>query len=264
MSMMRNAASRLALPTLLVLATAGVAGGQVGQATLAEQLRNGDRATRMTAAHSASLMSVEAIGPELRGALITALEREGRIKAEEWRGERERVDEPMLIARLALVVSRFGTPNTIEGLASAISTSPPATHALAQFGEPAAEAVLRLLTANPGAPATVISSGLIALRYIVELADERPLSLRTFERIRQQALDCLTSTSSHTVLGRAIDLAMVLDDPELRGIVQTLANDMDEVRARGITTPRYIEAVQERARDRLAGEPPQPRCCRSW
>ena len=61
------------------------------------------------------------------------------------------------------------------------------------------------------------------------------------------------------VLRLAIDLAIVLDDPVLRGRVTELASDAAKVRSLGITDPYDVEKTQSDARDRLAGVPPLPR-----
>jgi len=51
---------------------------------------------------------------------------------------------------------------------------------------------------------------------------------------------------------------VVLNDAGLRGIVEALASDPNEVIARGVTDPGDIARTQKWAADRLAGVPPLP------
>ncbi len=129
---------------------------------------------------------------------------------------------------------------------------------LAAFGEDAAPAVLAVVT-SAESDRDGVETGLMALRFMVEGATERPLSAGTRERIRLAAQQWLTARpQSILTLAAAIDLAAVLGDPDVRRILESLASDPDAVRSRGIDG-RSIEWIQKRAADRVAGVPPLPR-----
>ena len=75
--------------------------------------------------------------------------------------------------------------------------------------------------------------------------------------LKQRFLARFASTG--VTLRWAIDLAMVLDDPDLTLIVSLLAYDSEAVTARGVTDPDVVRQTQQRAIDRLAGIPAMPR-----
>ncbi len=128
---------------------------------------------------------------------------------------------------------------------------------LAEFGEAAAPAVLAVVTPAE-ADREVVASGLLALRFMVEGAGQRPLSAGTRERIKRAAEQWLAARQqSILTLGAAIDLAAALGDPDLRRILESLASDANAVASRGIDGS--IERIRKRAADRLAGVPPLPR-----
>lgn len=106
-----------------------------------------------------------------------------------------------------------------------------------------------------------VNQGLIALRFMVEGAGESPLSRESLEATRRAAELRLMERRPGigSTLRRAIDLAIALDDPDLRRVVESLASDRAEVIRRGVTESYVIELTQTRAADRLAGRPPLPR-----
>jgi TfoX/Sxy family transcriptional regulator of competence genes len=60
-------------------------------------------------------------------------------------------------------------------------------------------------------------------------------------------------------LSYAIDLAAVLDDVELRRILEGIATFQEDVLVRGVTDPQLVQKIQERAAERLAGHSALPR-----
>jgi hypothetical protein len=142
-------------------------------------------------------------------------------------------------------------------LAGALGTSPPALFALADFGEPAAQPVLDVVTSTDDA--SVVMDALTSLRLMAEGVGARPLATKTLRDIRRVAEQRLTGKQSVTTLWKAIDLAVVLKDPDLRRTVESLASDANAVVARGISDPELIRQTQMLAADRLAGVPPLPR-----
>lgn len=230
---------------------------RVSQNELARQLIQGNETERSTAFGMVRAIGTQRIDPNLRAALITALEREGSLNAQRRRGEIEFQKNPELIAGLAHLVAEFRDPRSISALAGALGASPPAVFALADFGEPAAQPVLDVVTSTDDA--SVIMDGLTSLRLMAEGVGARPLTTKTLNDIRRVAEQRLTGRQFVTTLWRAVDLAVVLNDPDLRRTVELLASDESAVVARGITDRELIEATQKLAADRLAGVPPLPR-----
>lgn len=238
---------------------------QVDQVALAQELlrdnvQGWSRAVEVAAGHIEA-GDAEKIGPELRAALITLLERKHRI-IEETRRRGEflaNVDDPEFIARVAYVVAGLRDPRSISALSKADYAPRPVIQALAAFGERAAPALLAVVTSTESHH-NEVDHCLLALRVIVEGSGARPLSAETLDEIRRAAQQRLTERQqSFTTVWRAIDLAMVLDDPDLKRIVEALALDRNEVVARGVEAPDLIERTQKHAAQRLAGVPALPR-----
>lgn len=241
------------------------ADAQADQRALAEQLLGEDARQTWSALVAVERLGPDSTGPELREALVAALHREANLHAERYwhdaRGEPwvqyERGAE--YLAHLTRAVIALRDPRAIDALAAAVGTGSTATPwALADFGDGAAPAVLDIVT-SPGSAEHQVNGALMTLRVMAEEREIRPLSAATMERIRCVALRYVTGPQYFTTLWRAIDLAGVLDDPYLRGVLQDIASDPEEVIARGETDPDLIEKTQKRAADRLAGIPPLPR-----
>lgn len=230
---------------------------QINQREIAQQLLEGGPAERAGALGRVRAIDVRSLSPELRSALLTALEREGEVHARRRRGEVGFLDNPDLLPGLTRVVVGFRDAGAIPGLVGALGSSPPAMHGLAGFGERAAPAVLDVLSRDDS-PA-VLMDGLITLRLMVEGAATNPLSPATLNRIRGTAERLLTSKQVVTTLWRAIDLAVALSDPALTRTVESIAADRNAVLARGVSDPDLVARTQQRAADRLAGLPASPR-----
>lgn len=242
---------------------ASTASAQDDQKALAQLILSADTQERARALEAARLLGPQSTGPELRAALFTALEREGGLRAQRYeaglRGDPvEPLSDPEFMLNAARVVADLGDPRAVPALAAALGSGHTVTRTLAAFGERAAPSVLAVAT-SPKTRPTALDHALITLRFMVEGVDEHPLSSGTLEQIRRVAAQRLTGTQDAVTLGRAIDLAVALNDSDLRRIVQAIASDRNEVIARGVTEPDLIERTQTRAADRLAGVPPQPR-----
>jgi hypothetical protein len=166
-------------------------------------------------------------------------------------------DDPQHYLAVIREVARLEDPQAIRALAEAAGTGGTVIRALAGFGQAAASAVLDVVMSD--AKYYTVEGGLITLRIMVERMQIKPLSSATLERIRRAAKQRLTGAQYFTVLWSAIDLAAVLDDRELRGLVEAIAGDPNQAIARGVTTSDLIEMTRRRAADRLAGVPPLPR-----
>jgi hypothetical protein len=232
------------------------AAAQVDQTALARQLLHGDRTEQIVATDRAGGIEPGDVTPALRTALITALEREGRLKEQlarkVSRGDIEYLQTPMLGAKLAMLVIPLDDANAIPGLVWVMNQSGLALFAVADFGEPAVRLVLDAIATT--ASTSLVQAGMMCLRLMIEGAGDRPLSTETLAAIRRVAEERLTEPQRFvTTLWTAIDLATALDDPDLRRIVQSLATNPEAVKARGVEDPRDIKKTQERAADGLAG-----------
>lgn len=251
--------------TALFAAAVGAPAGhaQVDQSALARQILGTNATERSRAVETARSLGAENLGPELRAALIRALEREGEIRAQRYHaGRRGEVVEPMedpeLIAKLARVVAELRDPRAIPALTAALGTGSPVTRALVSFGEDAVPSLLAAVR-SPESIEYVVEGALMTLRFLVEGAGPRPLSATALDGIREAVRQRITGRQYFTTLWDAIDLAMALNDADLRRIVQSLASDREQVVARGIEDPELIEETQRLASERLAGVPPKSR-----
>ncbi|MGH7612979.1 MAG: hypothetical protein ACREMW_02915 [Gemmatimonadales bacterium] len=236
---------------------------QVDQSALAQQMLGGNAMERSRALEAARTLGPQNVGPELRGALITALEREGQIRAQRYqagrRGEAlQSLEDPEFIARVSRVVAELRDPRAIPALMGALGTGAPVTRALVAFGEEAVPALLAAVRSRETMD-DVVDEALLTLRFMVEGAGPHSLSAGTLNDIRRAAKQRLSGKQYFSTLWWAIDLAIALKDPDLRRIVQSLASDRDAVVARGIEDSETIEETQRLAAERLAGVPPKPR-----
>lgn len=236
---------------------------QVDQHALAEHILRGDITERSRALEVARGLGPQDIGPELRAALTATLEREVEVRVQRYwadrRGEALKpLEDPEFIFPLSRIVGELRDPRTIPALAGALGIGSPVTRALVAFGEQAVPAVLAVVT-SPRSTHYQVDEGLIVLRFLVEGAGPQPLSAGTLEEIRRVAEQHLTGKQYFTTLWWAIDLAVALDDPDLRQIVRSLASDREQVVDRGIEDPELIDETQRLAAEALAGVPPKPR-----
>lgn len=251
----------LAALQVVMLATGQAQGDQHA---LAQQVRGGNREDQSRAVWSALTLGPQATGPELRAALIALLERNNGIldEAADRKVAVATLVDPEFVAHVAHVVSQLEDPQAIPALAGALgSGSTLVPDALADFGERAAGAVLRVVTDPATRRREAVADGLLSLRFMVEGGAARPLSAGTLDEIRRAAKQRLTGKQYAPTLWKAIDLAVVLGDPELRRIVESIAADTSEIVARGITHSGSIEYTQKLAVGRLAalGRPFNPR-----
>ena len=238
---------------------------QVDQRALTQQLVGESRAERAQALATAEVLGPASTGPELRRALMSALEQESRLQVERDRAARrgeilQELEDPELIGTAARVVAELRDPNAIPALASALGSGFAVIRALVEFGEQAAPAVLAAVM-SPQSMHDAINHGLITLRFMVEGAETHPLSPATLAQIRSAAEQHLRTGKvlAITTLWWAIDLASVLKDARLRRTLESLSINSNEIVARGVEDPELIERTQQRAAERLAGIPPLPR-----
>ena len=240
---------------------------QVNQGDLARQFLEGDYEDLDQAAGIAATIPPQTMNNDLRLALIAALEAAiERVDAQsrEFRDGKESapVGNPESMAVLSRLVVPLNDPRSIPALVGVMRFIPPASDVLTAFGELAAPDVVKAVM-NLGSVRSQIDSGLITLRYMIEQPNtDYPLSDSTLDSIRKAARVHLLAKDplgTGTTMRWAIDLAIVLDDPELRRIVESLASGPNAIRDRGVVRPDRVEKTQQRARDRLVGIPALPR-----
>jgi hypothetical protein len=124
--------------------------------------------------------------------------------------------------------------------------------ALADFGEPAARAVLQVVSERRDPASSRFSSALWTLRLLLERAQDGTLSRATLDDIRSVAAEQLNQPESVPSLWTAIQIAVILDDDDLRSVVEALARDPAEIVRLGITDEDLIQRTQALAQDALA------------
>lgn len=259
--MMHN--HRIVVP-VAVLAIVGTAHAQTDQREIAQRVLASNLGERNRAIDQAQAIEPMEIEPQLRAALIMALEREARLHREHAVSARYRasippLEDPEFVARVSRLVVALEDPATIPALASALAFGTNEARALARFGDRAADAVLGIAE-QKDMPVDWLNGALISLRFMVEGAPQRPLSPGTVMRIRRVADQRLNERLEFaSTLWRAIDLAIALNDSELRRTVQAIADSAGEVLVRGIADPDIMAQTRKRAADRLSGAPPLPR-----
>lgn len=203
-------------------------------------------------------MGPEKASPALREALISAFLEEGRGYAAYRRGEAPQPDLSA-VGTLAIVVGEFTDLRALPAFENALGLGPAIARGLAAFGEPAVPSLLE--AARTGERSSIITDALLALRLIAEGKGQVPLSPSSREALIAVARARIEpKQASFVFLVRAIDIAVVLDDPGLIDTVEQMAADPTEVEVR-LESPssRAVEMTVERAQERLRGEPPLPR-----
>jgi hypothetical protein len=253
----RSVGAAVALVITSIFWTA-VAGAQVPQAELARSISHGDPYERFAAALQIREMGPGSASPALRDALVSALQEEAQRFLAYRRGEAPHVDIDLL-GMLGLIVGEYRDPRALQALTDALGTGPGAARGLAAFGDPAVPYLVGVVRSDetPG----VITDALLGLRFIAEGNGQIPLSPSSHEDLIAVARERMgPKQSSFAILVRAIDLAIALDEPELREFVEAMARDPSEVQSRlGYWTPRGIDRTVEWATERLNGVPPLPR-----
>jgi hypothetical protein len=235
--------------------------GPPDQETIAKRLLSEDAKERHAAFAVASAIDVADRGQTLRAALIALMERHTAIiaRVQQTGGAVETFESGEFIADVQRTVAGMEDPQAIPAMARAMGMFT-LLDPLADFGELAASDVLAVVTSEASDHSTV-GDGLRVLRFMIEGTPKYPLSPDTIARIKQAAHQRLNGQQYFTTLWHAMDLAAVLNDPELKAILQELATSPASVTARGITDPKLIDQTRRRAADRLAGVPalPHPR-----
>lgn len=224
------------------------------QGAIAERIRNGSAVEKSSALASISRMGAFAANQELREALRNELTRTIENKRRsKGLGFPTEGDDPEYVVALQDVVADTGDPRAIPLLADSLGDFNLVGY-FVDLGESAVPHVIAVVV-DPTRDRYAVNDGLRILRMMIE---NKSLSVGTRQEIRAAAASRLRGQQYYTTLWYAIDLAGVLNDPELNGILQRIADSGDEVRSRGVTIERFVDQTRQRARDRLAGVPALP------
>lgn len=257
--------ARLGTAILSLVGLGSILMAQPDQRVLAREVLSEDVDVQARALQAIAEIARENVGPGLSGALIKALERENTKHMQHRLADRAGKNPPPLTApelyfEVAQAVIDLRDAAAIPVLAGALGTGTAVARALAAFGLQAVPTLLEVVTAVENDPYEV-NNGLLALRFIAEKSAAQPLPESVGRQVIAAARKRLATGKgrSTTTLWNAIELAVALKDPELRRIVESIANDRNEVIARGITDPQLIDQTQKYAADALSGVPLLPR-----
>ena len=228
---------------------------QVGQGEMASQILSDEVEVRGAAIRSVASMATDEIGEELGIAVLELLNRMNGLRAERneaaARGEEldttNQLDSYLAVMRIA---AKLGDPQSIPTLIGAFGSGLRIPHALSRFGEDAVEPLLVVVN-DPDSWHDHAQGALDTFSYMI--ADGVPLSPTSRDQIIDATQRRLTGVQFITTLWSAMDLAVRLNEPNLRQIVESIAADSDEVIARGIDAPDLVERTQQRAADVLGG-----------
>lgn len=203
-------------------------------------------------AAAAALMD-DRLTPERNRALRLALTLGPRASADlkaavidaawaEWRNDLDRPPTSEAIFDYMDAVAGLRDPRAIPFLVEVLNHGAVATNGLADLGAAAFPAVLAAVKAPEGFDMDV-SGGVTALRFMVE---DGSLNSRQLEQVREVVRERLSGTQSFFVVKAAVHLAVALDDPELRRIVERIA--ADRATAEALVSP-YMSSGKLASRD---------------
>jgi hypothetical protein len=279
--------SRATILLALVLVTAALPSGgraQVDQQALARAIVGDDRRAAQEALDEATrALAPEEMGPELRAALIAALERQNQVyrataeAAIAWEATgfsppkldrlgREFWGEGYMF--LQATVASLRDREAVPALTGALLGNwDPLARVLAGFGEDAAPSIL-LIAEGEAWHRWQVEGALAVLTRMIEDPTGPPLSEATRARVRRLVRAQLTTgvespgmiagdfpRQRASSLREATSLALALGDPPLRELVASLARDPEAVRRLGVQDSSLVDQVQRHAAEALARPP---------
>lgn len=168
--------------------------------------------------------------PEIRLAVIDAA-------WAEVRGETDTPNESEAVFDYMQAVAEMGDPRAIPFLIEVLIFGTNAANALADIGVRAFPAVLEAVS-DSDENASRVRGGLTVLRFMLE---DGILTAGQTDQVRAAARDRLSGTQHDSVVRAALRLALVLNDPELREIIERLAGDRDFAEA--LVSPYLSDGV---------------------
>lgn len=220
------------------------------QLAIAQALRSPDTVGVRAAIGDMLQVPVAEQGAELRAAVVDVLlrQREGNTSLRDGH-------VVAALADVALDIAQAGDPVAIPALAAFPVFGWRISWALVSLGEPALRAVLEAASPPPIDEGRV-SGALTTLAMFVNEWGPEAFDEHTYAEMKGLAAHYLQGPTYWTILGRAIELAIQLEDPDLRSQVEELAASDDAVRAHGIEEAYDIGKIRERATERLADPTP--------
>ena len=195
-------------------------------------------------------MPPEKWGPELRAAVVRAVEQEAWLATPEDWGELH-----VELYEAVAVIGEMGDPIAIGPLASFGMTGFTVYDILVSLGEPALREVIATAKA-PGSTRADRSARRSAFVVMAMFVDERgPQGLDAGLLSEIRGITALALDDPKLVM-EAIDLGVLLEDPGLTRKVEEFAATASAVRALGIADADRIGKIQERARGKLKAPTP--------
>jgi len=197
---------------------------------------------------------------ELRAALIARLKVENRRLDENLVGKfffEETETDTAAITGIHRILAQFRDPKLIPDMVDGMGMGT-FIRALIGFGVQAVPFVTRTV-ASAQSSYPKVDDGLRVLRIIVEekgISSIPPADLKSMRSAANQRLR--EKQKSFTTIWYGMDLAVLLQDPELKKVLQRIAKDKDYVLQLGVTDLELIAKTQMRAADRLSGIPAAP------
>lgn len=227
-----------------------LAAQEPAQLAIAQALRGTDTVGVRAVLGDMLRIPVAEQGPELRAAIVDFL-----LRQKEGSGSLRDGHVVAELTEVALEIAQTGDPTAIPALAAFPMGGWRIYWALVSLGEPALRAVLETASSHASDEATVSS----ALETLAMFADEwgpEAFDEHTYEELKGLAARYLHGPTYWTILGSSIELAIQLEDPDLRLQVGRLAASDAAVRARGIEETYDIDQIRKRAAARLADPTP--------
>ncbi len=225
------------------------------QAAIAEDLVSDDIDRRQRALFVAESLGSSRMSEDVRSALVSLLERmNDEQDAARLRGiptnEVVNGEEFMAVARL---VATLNDSRAIPALARVGNHgySWPVARGLASFGELALPEIRNVIE-SPGVWDDAIGSNLAVLAMIVEDGGADALSSSAREEIVRIARNSLHSQQAGVLsMSRAIDLSMLLREPDLVQTVREFAHNPGALDARGMD-PLAVDLIRTHASDAVS------------
>lgn len=243
---------------LCVVSPAGAYGQSTSspeQAEISRKLRSGSDEERAEALSAIRRIGVGAVSADVRKALKDELARTNAITvAAHQRREDNGSPDPEYRAELQRQVAETGDPDAIPLLADALGLGT-LLRQLTELGEASAPSVIKVAR-DPSRHYSAVDEALRILRMMLE---NNLVSDETREAARSVARQRLTGSQYFTTFWYAMDLAAVVDDPGLTELIRRISQSPESLQYAGGTTDRTHAMTRQRAIDRLAGIPAQPR-----
>ena len=220
------------------------------QFAIAQALRSPDTVGVRAAMGDMLQVPVAEQSTELRAAVVDLLlrQREGNASLRDGH-------VVAALAEVALEIAQAGDPVAIPALATFPVLGWETYWALVSLGEPALRAVLEAASTPPIDEGRV-SGALTTLAMFVDEWGPEAFDEHTYAEMKGLAAGYLQGPTYWSILRRSIELAIQLEDPDLRSQVEELAASDDAVRAHGIEEAHIIQLIRDRAAERLADPTP--------